>query len=86
MIIILYIGIDQALEFAVAKGSEEFLEKALEMCDEFSYNKSHVKSARRLLKRIKRVKEEATVAVRMAIEDQVRFHCFLGLHHPGTCG
>ena len=56
---------------AVAKGSEEFLEKAIEMCDEFGYNKPHVQSARRLLERIQRVKAEAAVAVQYAVEHQV---------------
>ena len=63
---------DEALEFAVSKGSEEFLTKALEMCDSFGYNKPNVQHARRLLTRIIRVKEEAAVAVQYAVEDQIR--------------
>lgn len=62
----------QALEYAVSKGSEEFLTKALEMCDAFNYNKPNVQSARRLLTRIIRVKEEAAVAVQQGIEEQIR--------------
>lgn len=63
---------DEALEFAVSKGSEEFLTKALEMCDAFGYNQPNVQAARRLLTRIVRVKEEAAVAVQYGIEDQIR--------------
>jgi hypothetical protein len=72
LLLLLLLLCGQALAFAVSKGSEEFLTKALEMCDAFDYDKPNVQQARRLLERIRRVKAEAALAVQYAVEDQIR--------------
>ena len=63
---------DSALAMAIKEMKEEFLQKALEMCDAFSYKAAAVGTARKLLKNIQKANKLIAKAMKSVDYDLLR--------------